>query len=80
MREVCFCGWSGEVADREPIYAGDGEWGLACPVCGHLDRLEWLPTGGRRFILAEADRRLSERSAAGQPPGRMSGAPMREAG
>ena len=66
MREVCFCGWSGEIVDREPIYAGDGEWGLACPGCGHLDRLEWLPDGGRRFLLAEADRRRGEHIQASQ--------------
>jgi hypothetical protein len=39
-REICFCGWVGELEDREPVYAGDGEWGLGCPNCGHLDRLE----------------------------------------
>ena len=27
-REICFCGWVGELEDREPVYAGDGEWGL----------------------------------------------------
>lgn len=29
MREVCFCGWDGEIEDREPVDAGDGEGGLA---------------------------------------------------
>jgi len=26
-REICFCGWVGEVEDREPVYAGAEEWG-----------------------------------------------------
>ncbi len=77
MREVCFCGWSGEIADREPIYAGDGEWGLTCPGCGHLDRLEWLPDGGRRLLLAEAGRRRGERGRAGQLPRTIGATPIR---
>ena len=43
MRETCFCGRTGDIADREPVYLGDGEWGLACLACGHLDRLELFP-------------------------------------
>ena len=38
MREVCFCGHAGALADREPIYAGDGEWGVACPAADRPDR------------------------------------------
>jgi 6-O-methylguanine DNA methyltransferase, DNA binding domain len=30
-RESCFCGWVGELEDREPVYAGDGEWGAGLP-------------------------------------------------
>jgi hypothetical protein len=60
-REVCFCGWVGEIADREPVYAGDGDWGLSCPTCGHLDRLEDWSEAGRRRILAEAARRRGSR-------------------
>jgi hypothetical protein len=52
--EVCFCGWEGEMEDREPVYAGDGDWGLACPACGHLDRLDGWPEAARRWTLAEA--------------------------
>ena len=56
-REICFCGWVGELEDREPVYAGAGEWGLGCPMCGHLDRLEAWSEAARACILAEAERR-----------------------
>jgi hypothetical protein len=56
-REICFCGWIGELEDREPVYAGDGEWGLACPMCGHLDRLEAWSEPACSLTLAEAARR-----------------------
>ena len=56
-REVCFCGWVGELEDREPVYAGAGESGLGCPMCGHLDRLEAWSEVARVSILAEAARR-----------------------
>ncbi len=50
-REACFCGWEGETEDREPDYLDDG---LACPNCGHLDRLADWQEAARRWILAEA--------------------------
>jgi hypothetical protein len=56
-REICFCGWIGELEDREPVYAGDGEWGLGCPMCGHLDRLEAWSEAARGRTLAEAAQR-----------------------
>ena len=56
-RESCFCGWIGDLEDREPVYAGDGEWVLRCPVCGHLDRLEAWSAAARAATLAEAARR-----------------------
>jgi hypothetical protein len=56
-REICFCGWVGEVEDREPVYAGAGEWGLRCPMCGHVDRLEDWSEAARAWTLAEAARR-----------------------
>jgi hypothetical protein len=62
-REVCFCGWEGEIEDREPVYAGDGEWGLRCPTCGHLDRLESWPEAARRWTMAEATRRRENTTA-----------------
>ena len=64
MREVCFCGWAGDVADRAPVYAGDGAWGLECPRCGHLDRLAWLPDDARARVVKEAARRQLARSQA----------------
>ncbi|HEU5327414.1 MAG: hypothetical protein ACTHNK_07105 [Thermomicrobiales bacterium] len=63
MRETCFCGRTGDIADREPVYLGDGEWGLTCPDCGHLDRLELFPEETRTFLLNEARERRH-----GQPP------------
>ena len=56
-REVCFCGREGVIEDRKPVYLGDGDWGLACPACGHVDRLEGWPEAAREWILAEAERR-----------------------
>jgi hypothetical protein len=59
MNEVCFCGWSGEIADREPSCIGDGEWGLRCPNCGQLDPLHWMPAAARDALVAEARRRVA---------------------
>ncbi len=56
-REICFCGWIGELEDREPVNAGAGEWGLGFPMCGHLDRLEAWSDAARAATLAEAARR-----------------------
>jgi len=61
-RESCFCGWVGELEDRELVYAGAGEWGLGCPMCGHLDRLEAWSDAARACILAEAERRRENSS------------------
>jgi hypothetical protein len=65
MKEICFCGWSDDLADREPIYVGDGEWGLACPSCRRVDRLEWLSDEARRQTLVEAWLRHARTSAPG---------------
>jgi hypothetical protein len=47
--------WPGrELEDREPVYAGDGEWGLGCPMCGHLDRVEAWSEAARSWTWAEA--------------------------
>ena len=56
-RESCFCGWVGELEDRELVYTGAGEWGLGCPMCGRLDRLEAWSEAARAWTLAEAARR-----------------------
>ena len=61
-RESCFCGWVGELEDRELVYAGAGEWGLGCPMCGHLDRLEAWSEAARAWTLAEAERRRESSS------------------
>ena len=60
MHEVCFCSWRGEIADREPSYLGEGEWGLTCPSCGRLDRLDWMPAAARDALVAEARSRCVE--------------------
>ena len=63
MREVCFCGWSGDVEDRLPMYLSDGDWGLVCPACGQVDLLLWLPEAARRATLREAVSRQDARDA-----------------
>lgn len=54
MRETCFCGWCGELADREPVTAGATPVGLRCPRCGRVDALDWLVPAARRSLLDEA--------------------------
>jgi len=56
-RESCFCGWVGELEDREPVYTDVGELGLSCPICGHVDRLDAWSEAARAATLAEAARR-----------------------
>jgi len=66
MREVCFCGWVGEIENREPVVA-DGRPALRCcsEACDHLDRLDWLPSGALWPILKEAfERRTTLRRPA----------------
>ncbi|HET8627967.1 MAG TPA: hypothetical protein VFL91_11135 [Thermomicrobiales bacterium] len=65
MRETCFCGRSGAVEGREPVYVGDGEWALVCHACGHLDGLGCLTPAARREILVEAIRRHAARRPTG---------------
>jgi hypothetical protein len=43
--------------DRLPIYLGEGDWGLACPDCGQIDSLLWLPEAARHTAILEAVRR-----------------------
>ena len=57
MRESCYCGRTGEISDRKPVATDDGATGLACPDCGQIDRLEWLPEDVRKLILEEAARK-----------------------
>jgi hypothetical protein len=62
MREFCFCGWEGEIADREPVPLPDGAWALACPRCGHLDDMMWLRRSAREALLRQAMERVSART------------------
>ena len=75
-REICFCGWVGELEDREPVYVGAGEPGLSCPMCGHLDRLEAWSEAARAATLAEAARRrgitVESTTSRLEPPERLS--------
>lgn len=57
MQEVCYCGRTGEIEDREPVATNDGGQALRCPECGHLDHLEWLPEDNRRLVFQEAERK-----------------------
>jgi hypothetical protein len=61
MQEVCYCGRSGEIEDREVVRAGDGRGALRCPDCIHMDHLSWLPAEARDLTLAEAKRRAISR-------------------
>lgn len=63
MYEACFCGWTGELMEREPTYLGDGDWGLTCPRCGHLDHLAGWPAATREALVAEARRRAAAGAA-----------------
>ena len=64
MREVCFCGWSGDVVDRLPIYLGERDWGLVCPDCGQIDSLSWLPEAARETTILEGASRRDAIEAA----------------
>jgi hypothetical protein len=57
MQEVCFCGRSGDVRDREPIVDDDGRRGLRCLGCGHLDYLQWLGEESGLLLWSEARHR-----------------------
>lgn len=63
MRKACYCGRTGEIADREPVAANDGGYALRCPECSHLDHLEWLPEDARMLLLEEAQRKGSRIAA-----------------
>ena len=76
MREVCFCGRHGLVIDRVPVYAGDGEWGLECPVCGNLERLPFLPPDERHERLRQAAARQIERREGPWPDQRFAQGPF----
>ena len=54
MREVCYCGRTGELEDRQPILDGAGRWVLICPECGHADDLAWLSEEAGLLIWGKA--------------------------
>ena len=51
MREICYCGRTGEIEEREPVLSARGRQALRCPVCGHLDALDWLDSDARRRVF-----------------------------
>ena len=57
MREVCYCGRSGNVEDRDPLWGEVDIEALRCPRCGHLDYLPQLDAHARRLVFEEAERR-----------------------
>ena len=63
MREVCFCGRTGEFEDRQPNLDGDGRWVLICPECGHLDDLAWLSEEARLHLWSKVERRQADEAA-----------------
>jgi hypothetical protein len=60
VREACYCGRTGDLEDREPVYLGEGAHALRCPACGHLDDLTWLGREDREGVLEESARRQLE--------------------
>ncbi len=54
FNEVCFGGWSGQTADKPPVYLGEGESGLTCPRCGPPDDLSRLLAEARRGLVEQA--------------------------
>jgi hypothetical protein len=63
MQEVCYCGRSGDIEQRNHVIDGDGREALECPECGHLDHLSWLPEDTRARLFAETKRLAQERRA-----------------
>ena len=63
MREICFCGRSGEVEDRKPVSLDSGEQALECPDFGHIDRVNWLSGETRTDIFEEAAKRHARRES-----------------
>jgi len=56
MIEVCYCGRTGNIEDREPILSSHGRQSLRCPYCGHLDSLDWLAPDARQRVFQLAAR------------------------
>ncbi len=60
MYEVCFCGRTGRLEDREPVLDEEIRWALRCPDCGHLDYLRWLLWEASLMVWGEARSRHEE--------------------
>jgi hypothetical protein len=69
MREVCYCGRSGDVEDREPVWPEYNRRALRCPGCGHLDYLPQLEEGARGRVYSESERRHLARLEEAMRPG-----------
>ncbi len=63
MREVCFCGRTGEFEDRQPLLDDAGRWVLICPECGHMDDLAWLSEEARMHLWSKVQRRQADEVA-----------------
>lgn len=55
------CCWAGDLDGREPVMDSEGRGALRCPVCGHMDYMEYLPNEVRFVIWKEAKRRYGVR-------------------
>jgi len=67
MKESCYCGRTGEVEGREPVFSDNGYRVLRCPECGHEDDLRWLPEEAGLLIWEEAERRCGAPVGETQP-------------
>jgi hypothetical protein len=67
MIEVCFCGWRGPVQNRRYVRTDDYSEALACPNCGHLDPVDYLPELSRRELLDIAMQRTTSRRYSNAP-------------
>jgi hypothetical protein len=66
MTEVCFCGWSGELADKDVVILDESKGARCCPRCGHVDDLDWLGPAARNALLQTAhERRILREMARG---------------
>ncbi len=63
MQEICFCGRSGDIEDREPVSLEDGGQALRCPECGHIERATWLSDWLRTEVFEEAVERKARRGS-----------------
>lgn len=56
--EVCGCGRSGDLSDREPL-GTIAEPCLRCPQCFHLDTIQWLGPEERQRLWLQAYERMA---------------------